>query len=82
MFMPKDCREMNLSAIECEIYKAMKGGAQPDAIRSTYGMTQHQYERIMTSIERKQYLTRQEKRLNAQKTQLNESQTRGNEKDE
>lgn len=82
MFMPKDCREMNLSAIECEIYKAMKGGVEPDAIRSTYGMTQHQYERIMTSIERKRYLTRQEKRLNTQNNAKNESQTRGNEKDE
>ena len=73
---------MNLSAIECEIYKAMKGGAQPDQIRTTYGMTQHQYDRIMTSIERKRYLTRQEKRLNTPNNAKNESQTRENEKDE
>lgn len=82
MLMPKDCREMNLSAIECEIYKAIKGGLEQEQIRATYGMTQHQYERILTSIERKQYLTRQEKRAQAQKTQLNESQTRENKKDE
>ena len=73
---------MNLSAIECEIYKAMKGGARPEQIRATYGMTQHQYERIITSIERKRYLTRQEKRLNTQNNAKNESQTRESEKDE
>lgn len=63
MFMPKDCREMNMSALECDIYHAIKGGAALDALCGTYNLTPLQMERIITSIQRKRYLTAQAKRL-------------------
>lgn len=53
----KDCMALNLSRVECEIYSLMKQGVSAEDIRKQMGMTAFQFERYLTSIKRKKYLT-------------------------
>ena len=53
----RDCAVFNLSRTECEIYTLLKRGMSEEDVRKQIGMTVFQFERYITSIKRKKYLT-------------------------
>ena len=55
----RDCAVFNLSKTECQIWMALKNGAPEEDVRRAMGMTVFQFERYITSIKRKKYLTRE-----------------------
>lgn len=64
--IPRDCTNFNMSRLECDIYHAMQGTDDINALCSMFNLTRNQFIRIATSIQRKLYLTKQAKTKRAE----------------